>query len=93
VNSKRAISADRKAPPSSERERSQARTGRRRQVGPTGQREGEGEKARVRRRRRWLAGGVHLSGDAGARAARHCYSKEREREKVERERKGDTLIW
>jgi hypothetical protein len=44
----RAVSADRRGPPDSERERTRARGDQRRQAGPTGQREGERESTRGR---------------------------------------------
>jgi hypothetical protein len=62
VTDRRAVSANRKALPSSERERARVRADRRRRAGPTGLWEGEGASERS-----LLTGGVRLSGDAGAR--------------------------
>jgi hypothetical protein len=51
MSERRVVSADREVPPSSERERARARTDRRRQAGPTGLREGERVRERMRGRR------------------------------------------
>jgi hypothetical protein len=60
----RAVNADRADPLSSDRERARAQRNWHRKASPTGQREGERERARVVADR-W----DHLSGEAGARAA------------------------
>jgi hypothetical protein len=49
ASSRRAVNADRADPPGSERERACTRRNRHRHAGPTGQREGERERARGRR--------------------------------------------